>query len=205
VDDVRDRPIVPADPLAIARQQSVKRSGPVPFILRERAMPPGTSTTSAQQPAERVSDAELKPTSPPPTQTAAQPSADVQTVLGLNRGDRRVLAVLIVVAMLLMLVHWYRLTQYRPQPIEVLHPDGYLFQLDVNTATWVEWMQLDGVGETLSRRIVEDRRLNGPFASVDDVQRVPGIGPKTLEAMRPHLRCASQPGGRTDGDNPVGF
>jgi competence protein ComEA len=168
-------------------------------------MPPGISTTAAQQPAERVSDAEAEPISSPPTHPVSQPSADVQTALGLNRGDRQVLAVLIVVALLLMLVHWYRLTQHRPQPIEVLHPEGYLFQLDVNTATWVEWMQLDGVGETLSRRIVEDRRLNGPFTSVDDVQRVPGIGPKTMEAMRPHLRCGPQPGEPTDAENAVEF
>lgn len=122
--------------------------------------------------------------------------------LGLNDGDRRVLGVLIVVALLLMLVHWYRLTQYRPQPIEVLHPEGYVFQLDVNSATWVEWMQLDRVGETLARRIVEDRRLNGPFASVEDVQRVPGIGPKTMETLRPHLTCAPLPYQPADGRNP---
>jgi competence protein ComEA len=165
-------------------------------------MLPGFSTTAAQQPAERVSDAEVEPTSPAPTQTASQPSADVQTALGLNRGDRRVVAVLIVVALLLMLVHWYRLTQYRPAAIEVLHPDGYQFQLDVNTATWVEWMQLDGVGEVLARRIVEDRERNGPFPSVDDVQRVPGIGPKTMESLRPHLTCARPPEKPADGRDP---
>lgn len=116
---------------------------------------------------------------------------DPATVLGLNRGDRRVVAVLIVIAFTLMSLHWYRLTQYRPAPIVVLHPESYIFQLDVNRATWVEWMQLDRIGETLARRIVEDREQHGPFASVDDVQRVNGIGPKSLESLRPHLRCST--------------
>ena len=33
-------------------------------------------------------------------------------------------------------------------------------------------------------RIVEDRAANGPFASVDDLDRVHGIGPKTVERLR---------------------
>lgn len=132
-------------------------------------------------------------TAPPrPATSGRLPEQQAHVALGLSRGDRRVVAALIVIALLLMMVHWYRLTQYRPEPIAVLRPEGYLFQLDVNSATWVEWMQLDRVGEVLARRIVDDRRRNGPFTSVDDVQRVPGIGPKTLAALRPHLRCDTE-------------
>lgn len=155
-----------------------------------------TSTTEVETPAVPPAETENQTTPTQPTRSTASGSSPEQpahVVLGLNDGDRRVVAVLIVVALLLMLVHWYRLTQYRPQPIEVLHPDGYVFQLDVNNATWIEWMQLERIGETLARRIVEDRRLNGPFTSVDDVQRVPGIGPKTLQSLRPHLRCDAAP------------
>jgi len=111
----------------------------------------------------------------------------VETAFGLSDGDRRVLSVLISVAVLLMVVHWYRLSFVRPAPLEILHPEGYQFQLDVNEATWVEWMQLEGIGEILARRIVADREQHGPFASIEDVQRVKGIGPKTLQKLRPHL------------------
>ncbi|MEO6571639.1 MAG: helix-hairpin-helix domain-containing protein, partial [Ilumatobacteraceae bacterium] len=31
---------------------------------------------------------------------------------------------------------------------------------------------------------VQDRERNGPFASVDDLDRVPGIGPAKLDALR---------------------
>ena len=64
---------------------------------------------------------------------------------------------------------------------------GSEYQLDVNEATWVEWMQLEGVGPALANRIVADRRLHGPFRSIADLQRVPGIGPQTLDRLRPSL------------------
>ena len=62
------------------------------------------------------------------------------------------------------------------------------FQLDVNQADWPEISVLPDVGETLARRIVESRALDGPFADLDELQRVRGIGPKTLERIRPYLR-----------------
>lgn len=64
------------------------------------------------------------------------------------------------------------------------------FLVDINSADWQTWMLLDGIGETLARRIVEDRNRRGPFASIEDVARVKGIGPKTLAKMRPHLKVS---------------
>jgi competence protein ComEA len=46
---------------------------------------------------------------------------------------------------------------------------------------------LPGIGEVLARRIVEDRRQRGPFRDLGELRRVRGIGPKTLEGMRPYL------------------
>lgn len=61
------------------------------------------------------------------------------------------------------------------------------FCLDINRADWIEWTLLPRVGETLARRIVESRSEKGPFRSTEDLLRVRGIGPKTLENMRPYL------------------
>ena len=47
---------------------------------------------------------------------------------------------------------------------------------------------LPGVGETLARRIVESRSEAGPFTELEALRRVRGIGPKTLERIRPYLR-----------------
>ena len=44
--------------------------------------------------------------------------------------------------------------------------------------------QLPGVGPATAAAIVAERERNGPFASVDELDRVRGIGPAKLEALR---------------------
>jgi competence protein ComEA len=80
------------------------------------------------------------------------------------------------------------------QPVEVerLPERVYDYRIDINQATWVEWMQLPGVGETLAKRILEYREENGPFQSVDELDDIKGIGPKTLEKLRPWLMVQEQ-------------
>ena len=71
--------------------------------------------------------------------------------------------------------------------ISELPPVANEFRLDVNTASELDWSQLDGIGEVMAARIVNDRETNGPFQSLDDLLRVDGIGPQTLERIRPWL------------------
>jgi competence protein ComEA len=61
------------------------------------------------------------------------------------------------------------------------------YQIDINQAEWVEWAELPGLGKGTAERIVESRETEGPFTSHDDLLRVQGIGPKTLEKIRPYL------------------
>ena len=44
-----------------------------------------------------------------------------------------------------------------------------------------------GVGPKIAAKIVEEREKNGPFASIEELLRVKGIGPKTLEKNRDSL------------------
>lgn len=60
-------------------------------------------------------------------------------------------------------------------------PDG---KLDINRATEAELCVLPGIGPALAQRIIADREANGPFSSVDDLDRVRGIGLKTIEWFR---------------------
>jgi competence protein ComEA len=60
--------------------------------------------------------------------------------------------------------------------------------LSVNRATAKEFEALDGIGPVLASRIVAFRKANGPFASIDDLQKVPGIGASTFAKFKNKLR-----------------
>jgi competence protein ComEA len=56
--------------------------------------------------------------------------------------------------------------------------------VNINTASATELETLSGIGEVLAATIVEYRDQNGPFASVEDLMDVSGIGPATLDEIR---------------------
>ena len=55
---------------------------------------------------------------------------------------------------------------------------------NINRATAAELEALPGVGPSTARAIVEHRERYGPFATVDDLLAVRGIGPAKLAEMR---------------------
>ena len=131
------------------------------------------------------------------TQPAALPAAQGDTVeshFWLTRGDQLIFGLLAFVALVLLGVYWIRLSSWGTRIVEIerLPTRQAEFRIDANSATWVEWGQIEGIGDGLARRIVADREQNGPFRSVDDLTRVKGIGPKTLEHLRPWVRVSSE-------------
>ena len=56
--------------------------------------------------------------------------------------------------------------------------------VNINTASASELEKLPGIGPALAQRIVEYRDSHGPFASVDALTDVPGIGKAKLEGLR---------------------
>jgi competence protein ComEA len=58
--------------------------------------------------------------------------------------------------------------------------------IDVNTATAAELQRLPDVGPVTAQAII-DARAGKPFRSVNDLDRVKGIGPKKLEKLRPFV------------------
>jgi competence protein ComEA len=58
--------------------------------------------------------------------------------------------------------------------------------IDVNRASAEELQRLPGVGVKMAQRILDERRKK-PFQSPADLRRVAGIGPKTLEKLKPYV------------------
>jgi competence protein ComEA len=56
----------------------------------------------------------------------------------------------------------------------------------VNRASNAELQRLPNVGPVLAQRIIL-ARSERPFRNLEDLRRVPGIGPKTLEKLRPFV------------------
>ena len=58
-------------------------------------------------------------------------------------------------------------------------------------ATAVELEALKGVGPVKAKAIMDYRAKNGPFKSVDDLEKVPGFGKKTVDKLRADLTVTS--------------
>ncbi len=81
----------------------------------------------------------------------------------------------------------------------LLHRLGLLFALllafslapaawaavDVNSASQTELETLPGIGPSKANAIIDFRTTNGPFQNLNDLDRVPGIGPATLSNIGP--------------------
>jgi competence protein ComEA len=57
---------------------------------------------------------------------------------------------------------------------------GTTAKVNVNTGSSEELQTLPGIGEVLAQNIIDYRTQNGPFASIDDLVEVSGIGDVTL-------------------------
>ena len=67
--------------------------------------------------------------------------------------------------------------------------------VDINRANALDLSVLPGVGPALAEAIVTDRRENGPFADLEDLERVKGISSRTVEGLRAFATCGDDEGG----------
>lgn len=65
--------------------------------------------------------------------------------------------------------------------------------IDLNAAAWPELTLLPDISETMARRIVEHREQHGRFQSLESIQDVKGIGPRTFARIQPYLRALAAP------------
>ncbi|MSR88660.1 MAG: ComEA family DNA-binding protein [Candidatus Margulisbacteria bacterium] len=60
-------------------------------------------------------------------------------------------------------------------------------KVHINTATAKDLQTLPGIGQKTAETIVAYRQENGPFQTLDGLSHIKGLGPKTLEKIKPLL------------------
>ena len=127
----------------------------------------------------------------------------------IRRADQATLAALTLVALFGAASWWVRAGGHAGGLVEIDNapPVDYRFLVDINRAEWPELAQLPGIGPELARRIVAHRQEHGGFRSPDDLDRVEGIGPRRLEAIRRYVapmaddtQVAGESEGKADAD-----
>jgi competence protein ComEA len=66
-------------------------------------------------------------------------------------------------------------------------------RIDVDQASVEELTRLPRIGPGLANRIVDDRDAHGPFGSLATLDRVPGIGPVLLQTVARHVTFSGRP------------
>ena len=70
--------------------------------------------------------------------------------------------------------------------------------VNINTATKEELTTLKGIGEKRAQEIIDYRKKNGNFKSVDELEKVPGVGPGLMKQIRSQVTVT----GKTSIDKP---
>jgi competence protein ComEA len=64
--------------------------------------------------------------------------------------------------------------------------------VNINTATKEELTSLKGIGDKRAQEIIDYRKKNGDFKSVDDLEKVPGIGPGIMKQIRSQVSTSGK-------------
>jgi competence ComEA-like helix-hairpin-helix protein len=77
-------------------------------------------------------------------------------------------------------------------------------RVDLDRAPAAELARLPRIGPALAGRIVADRETQGPFGSLEALERIPGVGRTTLKALAPYAAFSSpvRPGAGAPPRNP---
>lgn len=118
------------------------------------------------------------------------PEADLQAInlaAFLNDGDR-------------IVIPTYKPTESASQHAEIPDspspggqnplPGG---RVDINSASQSELESLPGIGPVTAKKIIDYRQTQGPFTSIEDIQKVSGIGPVTFEGLKDLITVGTVP------------
>lgn len=61
-------------------------------------------------------------------------------------------------------------------------------KININEATVEQLAGIKFIGPAIAERIVQYREDSGPFGKIEDLMNVKGIGPKTFEKIKDHIK-----------------
>jgi len=88
------------------------------------------------------------------------------------------------------LIAWAASRSSQHRPVE-LQKAGSWQRIDLNEADAEQLRGIPGIDAKLAQRIVDDRETNGRYQTVDELDRVKGIGAGTLAKIRPYVTVKS--------------
>lgn len=65
--------------------------------------------------------------------------------------------------------------------------DKTIEKVNINDTNIGELIQLPHIGPTVAKNILEHTTINGPFLNLEDLRHVNGIGPQTLDIIKPYI------------------
>ena len=104
----------------------------------------------------------------------------------MRRPSRRTLAYLLLWALFALILFWRRAPEAPLTVVPGAAPPP-TFRINLNSDPWERIMVIEGIGETLARRIVQAREERGRFRTLEDVMSVAGVPDGVLERARPWL------------------
>ncbi len=66
-------------------------------------------------------------------------------------------------------------------------PTPRALRVNINTAGAALLEALPRIGPATAQRIIAYREAHGPFTAIEEIQKVPGIGPATFDAIKDHI------------------
>jgi competence protein ComEA len=123
------------------------------------------------------------PAVPDPVASAPVPAVLPSTTSDVSRSAQIALGIVLAVTLGLLAYRGYG-NGFSTRPIERASAPI----TDLNHADRAELEQVPGIGPTLAKEIEAHRSKKGPFKSVDELRQVKGVGPVTLDKVRPYLR-----------------
>lgn len=82
--------------------------------------------------------------------------------------------------------------QYEHYVIEPKSDRIKVYKINLNLANEREYDNLPGIGPKLAQEIIRDRSANGRFNSVEEINRVKGIGDAKFKKIEPYLTMEVQ-------------